>query len=404
VTGSGSWKMNQEFENSQEFLKNLDRLLAGEKIVIDPAAEKELAAALDFAQKIKGLRAVPSAEFTAQLKAKLLNQIAQSEEAARVKKARGWWANFTANRVVWQTVTAVLVICLITGLLWATNFLRFPGGAPSTTPIVSATTTTSTTAIVSVTTTNVTTTATSTTNPGTSTAPSGPLVVKAGTDQTAYAAGDNVKINVAITNVTYNTIVIPAYPPILSLMQADSSQPVYTFAAGPLPRTISPGETANFELNWNQLDAKGQEVPAGSYYIELEDINTGGRTIKLNLTSPVRFNILPPTTTTAGQERTISVKQSQTDGSITVALSSVIVDGNNYVWVTADITGGAGNATADYSLDSGWMKDARPPVVTGTQYLWHLPVSISPENSELIFIITGIGNQTGYWEFHIPLK
>jgi hypothetical protein len=407
--GSGSLKMNQEFENSKEFLTNLDRILAGEQAVISDSAGSDLTGALDFAQKMKALRAVPSAEFKAQLKAKLLQQIAQQEEAARMKKARGWWANFTANQLVWQAITAVLVIGVITGLLWATNFMRLPGSMPSSTTIVSATTTrTTTTAIASVTatytTTNVTTSAT---NPGTYTtaAPRGPLVVNANTDKTTYPAGASVKINVSLTNVTSSAIVIPAYPPILSLMQG--SQPVYTFAGGPAAKTIAPYTTVNFTLTWNQQDAKGAAAAPGYYYLELEDINTGGQTIKLDLSTPVYFNILPLTTPSLITDKNITVNQTVTDSNISITLNSLSVLNNGTINVTATILSAQGpgsSATAYYSIDNGWLQSTTASSVNGSQYTWMFPATVTADNTELVFIITGIGTKPGYWEFRIPLK
>jgi hypothetical protein len=306
--------MSREMDNQQEFLNNLDRILAGEKIPPPAGMDTDVSAALDFARKMAALRLSPSAEFSAQLKARLLGKLTGQEEAARTANKQGWFARLTEHRLVWQALTAVVVIAVIGGLLWGTNFLRFPGGQPSTTSIVSATNTTTTTGVVTTPTgrtTTATATVTTTTSPGSS-----PLLAKASTDKQNYQPGESVKINVSLTNVSSGNVVIPDFPPILSLMQVDTKQPVYTFTPGTADTTIPPTKTASFTLTWNQQDAKGNPAAPGSYYLELEDINYGGKNIKLIFSTPVTFNILPATAT-IGVERTFTENQYQIDNNIT---------------------------------------------------------------------------------------
>ena len=57
--------------------------------------------------------------------------------------------------------------------------------------------------------------------------------------------------------------------------------------------TLDPGEEEEFTVRWDQRDARGALVPAGGYFLELEDIDYQGQTIKLTFTSTVRFDIRP---------------------------------------------------------------------------------------------------------------
>jgi hypothetical protein len=56
-------------------------------------------------------------------------------------------------------------------------------------------------------------------------------------------------------------------------------------------RTLAPGTTAKFSYSWDKTDFEGQSV-TGSYYIELEDLEYQGQTLKFQLPRPVRFEII----------------------------------------------------------------------------------------------------------------
>ena len=408
-------KMSREFENQQEFLENLDRILAGEKVKTDQMMDKDLSSSLSFAQKMAALRVAPSPEFKSLLKARLLQKIVEQEEAARIKTKSGWFSWFNQHQLIWQAITVVMVVFVIGGLLWGTGLFKFSNHPPTTTTTASVTTTTKTTTTSTTKTTTTTTMTTATSATTTSTVvPSGPLQANASTNKSAYPAGENVSIQVSLTNVTSSSITLEQFPPILSLMQADSLQPVYTFAAGTIEKTIAPHQTTSFTLIWNQHDAKGSEVTPGVYYVELEDLYYQGKTIKLNLTNPVRFSILPATTiNNLDSDRLMNVNQSITDNGITVTINSITLFKNGGVQILVTIPLPAGypsgtnpdyRAAAYYSIDNGWVNDAGLSQMSGTTHIWQIPVTISPDNSELIFIITSVGTQEGYWEFHIPLK
>jgi len=245
------------------------------------------------------------------------------------------------------------------------------------------------------------------------------LKADANTNKTSYLPGENVLIEVSLKNVTSQPIQIEKFPPILSLMQATSLQPVYTFTAGIVSLTLAPDETKRFVVSWDQHDAKGRDVTPGMYYLELEDLDYQGQTIRLNLTNPVRFNILPGTSDNGTVEKTIMFNESQADSGITVNLQRVELSTSG-VKLYAFITPPPGyvllrnkpdkdfNASANYYLDGGWGKNAGMSSVVylsnGMNHLWNIPEPVSQENNELIFIVTSIGNHVGYWEFRIPLK
>jgi hypothetical protein len=126
-------------------------------------------------------------------------------------------------------------------------------------------------------------------------APGAPVSVEAKTDKSTYQPGEEVKIELAMRNVTKGQLTVTDFPPILSLMQADTKQPVYTFAAGIAVRTLAPDAIATYTYIWKQVDFQGRPV-TGDYYIELEDLEYNGVPVQLNLNNPVRFKISSGTT------------------------------------------------------------------------------------------------------------
>jgi hypothetical protein len=256
------------------------------------------------------LRPSPSPAFQANLKARLLVKI--NENAAAEKT--GWFWRLIPREPVWQAAAVLLVIVVVGVAIWGAHF-RAGGGPPiaqvtttTTTATMTATTTTmtsttatatstatatmTTTATATMTTATTTMTTATTTPTATSTSPAGNyLAVSAQTDKSAYAAGQPVNIQVTMQNVTGQPFTIKQYPPYLSLMRAADKLPVYTFINGTADLTLAPGQQVTFQDYWLQVDAKGNAVPPGTYYLELEDIDYQGQALHLNLNQPVSFTI-----------------------------------------------------------------------------------------------------------------
>jgi hypothetical protein len=111
------------------------------------------------------------------------------------------------------------------------------------------------------------------------------------TNKDNYSRGETVVINVAVQNPTSETLNFSEFPPIVSLMKESDHMAAYTFAAGSDTRALAPGETATFNLSWNQVDTLGNLAAAGNYYLELEDLYYMGETVKLTPVEPVEFRI-----------------------------------------------------------------------------------------------------------------
>lgn len=280
--------MGSERDVERKFSEQVDRLLAGEEVKIDAAAEKESGAELDTARKIIALRPAPSSQFQTALKQRLLRKLAEQETATRSKEKENWLWKLLPRQRAWQAAVAMLLIVVVGGIIWGRGIFK-PEVTP---PLASAPPAQLKGAVPPAA--STTPTLTKEAAPRPASAPPVHLKIDASTDRSVYLPGQEVKIEVVLKNVTPEPFVIEQFPPILSLMQAESRQPVYTFASGKAARTLAPDETAEFVLVWNQLDDRGRYVRSGDYYLELEDLDYQGRALQLNFSQPVRFGILPP--------------------------------------------------------------------------------------------------------------
>jgi hypothetical protein len=262
-------EMGRERDIEKKFTENLDRILAGKEIKSDPSMDAELRAALDFARKMAALTTAPSAQYQARLKARLLQKL--DEQEARKRERRGSFWGLLRTSPAWQGAVAALFIIIIISIIWRSGF--FQPSIPAPAPAYPDTK------------------APAATTPAAKPPPATLISVDASTDKAAYQPGETVKIELAMRNITKGQLTVTDFPPILSLMQEDTQQPVYTFTAGKDTRILAPNDVARYTYTWKQVDFKGRPV-TGSYYIELEDLEYQGRAIQLNLSQPARFEIL----------------------------------------------------------------------------------------------------------------
>lgn len=125
--------MKKDKSTEKQFLEYLDRLLAGEQITIGDEVSDDLRSALEHARKMLAFREEPSAAFRADLRDKLLRQIAEKQTATYpTAKREGFWeraANLFPQRAIMIAVTstALVVLLAFVGVVWYSG--RY-GGAP----------------------------------------------------------------------------------------------------------------------------------------------------------------------------------------------------------------------------------------------------------------------------------
>jgi hypothetical protein len=278
--------MDRNRDIEKKFSEYLDSILAGEEMVLEPEGNEDLRNAVEFAVKMAALRPVPAESYRNNLKARLLQKLDERETAELERRGRFW--NALWRQPVWQGAIMVAFAVIVVGLLWRAGIITWEPSQPTVLP---TTTSIPTTTIPG-------TTAPTTTSPTTQPTVSPTQIpgqifvsIAASTDKSVYQSGEEVKIELILRNDGREAFTIEKVPPILSLMDIDTQQPVFTFTAGTETRTIAPNQTVKFTITWDQLDFDGEPV-TGSFYIEVEDLVYLDQPVQLHLDSPVEFDIL----------------------------------------------------------------------------------------------------------------
>ena len=285
--------MGREYEEERLFSENLDRLLAGEEVQTGAEMGSDLLSALGFARKMKSLRVTPSPRFQTSLKAGLLQKLNEREAEAR----SGWFWKIIPREPVWQAIAVLAIMVVVGGAAVGHPFpARTAIGSfctHSTGPHPAPPPTTAAAPAAPAPAPPPSSAAAPATRPATTAAlGNNYLAAEASTDKLSYQPGETVNIHMVWQNVSPGNLTINEFPPILSLMQKSSGQPVYTFAAGTNSITLAPRQKADYTLTWDQLDSQGRRAAPGSYYLELEEMYYQGQAVPLNLARPVDFVIL----------------------------------------------------------------------------------------------------------------
>ena len=258
--------------------------------------------------------------------------------------------------------------------------------------------------------------------------------------QTVYMSGDEVEIEVRLTNESMEPVTVTQVPPKLSLVLPepgeDNVKVVRTFNAGTKERELAVGETITYKFTWDQKDEAEKQAPPGWYFGDFEyavrketppaqDWKSGGRDRLFLIQYPQ-----------GAMEKIIDLNQSQTitglpfdvDGEVKpvdivftlkrVELSQerasfllLVTSPNNPFPNYDDHNWRSMRMVAQYMID-GVVKDARASnrqfsddgieIRCGYNDSYLDPVP--SDAKELTFIITRFGDWEGPWEFKVPLE
>lgn len=118
--------MPRRKREEQEFLENIERLIAGEEVSIGEGADEDLRTTIEFSRKLSDLHTGPSVEFKDRLKSRLLLKLTEQEVAARQRAEKNWFRDILDRLVpqspVWRTaaVTLVMIVAVVT-VMWRTG-------------------------------------------------------------------------------------------------------------------------------------------------------------------------------------------------------------------------------------------------------------------------------------------
>jgi hypothetical protein len=115
--------MNKKQKIDKKVLENLDRIVAGEKLQNESELDKDTRAALELSREMTSWSKSPSKEFKAELKAKIVHQLAEENKTAA--KSDNSELRELRHRHAWQfTIAAILVVILaliIMGIVYFIN-------------------------------------------------------------------------------------------------------------------------------------------------------------------------------------------------------------------------------------------------------------------------------------------
>ncbi len=287
--------MSRETKEEKIFSENIDRILAGKPVDVE-SADSDLLSAIEFAGKMKTLRMTPSESFKADLKAKLLVQLRDKE---RNSEHSSWFQRIFSQRLAWQIGTTIAVILIAVGITWRAgvfqsterdNVTAMPpkaaGGVESTQRTAALTTSADSSPAA--------TTSTLAAVPSFSGSNNLAVQVAAVPDKPSYTQGETVNIGVSLTNNLASTLEIKPYPLVVTVTDSNGNI-VFTSRPGDEIGTILPGETADFNVKWeNQTNSNNNKVALpGKYYITLGKVSNTGSVAQIDMNSVSNFEIIP---------------------------------------------------------------------------------------------------------------
>jgi len=396
--------MGREVDMEKEFSENIDRMLAGKEVKVGPDVDDECRMALDFAQQMVRLRAIPSASFKAELKERLLQKLSGQETGAAAEAKKNWlWESLrrlVPRSVTWRVAaaTAVVIIMVFVGVFWHMGgFTQPPAPAPAPAPRLAPTPAPAPPPGIHI-----------------------PIEADASIDKDSYLQGEEVVIELSFKNVTPELFQLEPFPPVIEVMRPSPyDELVRSFPPGTEIKSLGPGEVATYTLTWDQRDNQGQQVPYGRYYLKLGDIRHGDGWMSLGFRRYVSLLILPAEGVI---EKTIEVNESQTVNDITFTLERIELSTSEAKFYVFNIPPNYNlpqgpmlpppslmiHAEAEYSLDDGPMKRAGPSGIrfleNGTEHIWDMLDPVPKGTKKLTFVITRLGEWEGPWEFSIPLE
>ena len=129
--------MDRNREIEKKFTEFLDRILAVKEAALEPGADEELRANVEFAARMVSLRPEPAESYRNNLRARLLHQLEASEAATREKRESFWGTLW--RKPVWQGAIMVAFAVFVVGMLWRAGVISWEPSEPTATSIPATT-------------------------------------------------------------------------------------------------------------------------------------------------------------------------------------------------------------------------------------------------------------------------
>ena len=430
--------MPKRKREEQEFLKNIERLVAGEEISISEDAGEDFRTAMEFSRRLPDLYAGPSPEFKERLKGRLLVKLAQQDAATRERATTHRFWDFLARVMpqspVWRTATVTLVVLVaVVTVLWRTGM--FVGAPGEEAPMLEAAPRGGEQATMSI------------QAEAEEAAAEAPLVGAAKETPMPSVAmeevpapvielrstpgepvvseyGQEVSFELVFSNTTEETVTATPFPPRVTIVGALALRPARIVPEGAQTVEIGALGNATHSLVWDQRDDAGAQVAPGwfSLYVGSMTVTRGDESVETGFPVALQVFVDYPQ---GSMERVIEVGTTETVSGVSVTLERVelhsqgitftaFVSPPDYVAPEIDEDGAAlreVDAPAAYVVDGV----ATPIDYAQLEYLeegvrltWGLnQTGLPPAPSdarELTFRVFVFGTWQGPWQFHISLQ
>lgn len=417
-------------DEERRFLDDIDRLLAGEGVVEPDEASDDYRTAIEFSRMLADLNEGPSDEFRLRLRRRLLAKLAERDAAAREKDRTGGFLGFLGRLVpgspVWRTATVTVAVLIVTiTVAWRAGM--FTGSAPGAAPAEDATMQTLRGAIeeaemlapkaadgVG---------ADAAAQPSEAeSAEASPVLMRVvpAVDTILAPYGEAVAIDVEIAANRDQTLTVRPLPPELSIVADEGGRTVRTIAAGDTEAEIAPGSSVHEVIIWDQLDDAGKQVAPGWYGIRSSPVEVSGD-------FGITYQDLPPLPRVLVQypqgtmEKLIEPNLTATDAGLDLTLERIVLHAQGVVFsvftgetegiVDEDGQTGIINvmpAPARYAADGVVIQATQARIdatENGVRLTWDQQhfMPVPADATELVIVVSGLGQRQGRWEFRVPL-
>ncbi len=273
--------MPRRKREEQEFLENIERLIAGEEVSIGEDADEDLRTTIEFSRRLSDLHAGPSVEFKDQLKSRLLLKLTAQEVIARQRAEKNWFRDILDRLVpqspVWRTaaVTLVMIGAVVT-VMWRTGVFTgvpAPGadvvesaqrgieeGVFTAQAVTEEAETTDEAPLVGL--------AKEVPTPAPEAAIVSLLDMQVTPSESTIAEyGHKVSYQLTFTNTSDETIVVTPFPPRFTIAGDSALRPVRILTEGDQSIEVGASASIVYVFTWDQLDADDTQVPADWYTV-----------------------------------------------------------------------------------------------------------------------------------------
>ena len=292
--------MTRNRDVERAFEQDVERLLRGEE-PSGTSLDAQYEDTLQFARRLLSLRDEPNREFADRLRGRLMVEMAQ-QDMDSVEREGSWFVRLFSKPSIRLAVVSGFVILAAVGLVWRAGYLSpmteqmggdLPsealdeGGAPAPTlegagPEM----------------------ARIADEEAEEEAPMAPSAEKASPVQVgahvlpSNSYGENVQLALVFKNTGPEGITLVPFPPAVTIRNLDSGEEVWTLPAGESSLMLSSMESTTYEVIWDQETARGVQVPAGRYVVDVYEVRaeTADKAAMpaAGTWEIVTFEILPP--------------------------------------------------------------------------------------------------------------